>query len=496
MSVATNSAAQFDQMNVCPSLDTYLQQSLSPAHLQMYEALVRVRLEAEGNQYPVAFDALWREVGFSMKHKAKKLLDSTCTVGNDFCSVNVLVERDIGATSREDIRLTLDAAQRFALLAGTSRSREIADFFVKTLKAVQEYHILTLRFENRQAITEATEQSLLMNTPKGKKMVYFGDIGIINGEHLFKGGSTDDIPQRVTTLKQTFPNGFTLVHVTEHADNREVERQFKAHPDVRVHQRDVTCSDHTYTECYKLDQRMTMKKYVKILKGITKNITAPVGRDCSHEERMKELELETEKQRTLQVQYQSSQTEHQEKTKQMDLELEMMRLKLLVAKREVDEPAAASPAATGVRSDQEQKQEQVGTLEQPIEQGADQTMEGVEETVVEAQTVTESVSIASIAAPSEGRPRFYALTPAIFNRFLRECTIQTVGAQGTHNKTLRDVLVRWLTRHFDVKRVVVAREFNDLAKQHLFFNGSVRQEGKSGGGQAGLKGVLLLDEWR
>lgn len=200
--------------------------------------------------------------------------------------------------------LTIDSIVR--RLRGAERAlmlHEAEVFFTKQ-------HHTTLRFETRQALADATEKALLSIAKRGKKYVYLGDLGVINGEHLIKGGSTDDAPARVPALKRTFPNGFFLFHLMEHNDNRELERQFKNHPDVRGHQRDVTHNGNTLTECFRVDDRMPLMRYKKILTTLARGIVAQ-EMSFQHEERMRELELEVEKQ----------------KTRRMEIELEVMRMR-------------------------------------------------------------------------------------------------------------------------------------------------------------------------
>jgi hypothetical protein len=290
-----NFVAQNDQ---CPTLDQWLAGCLSVEHQGMYVLLIQLRQEAGGNQYPVDFDVLWKELGYTRKDNAKSHMER---VIDDFEVSLRPQDNPQGGRPTEIIHLTLDAAQRFALHAGTEKSKEIANFFVQTMKAVQEYHLLTLHYEKNIATAKAAEDALLSTVSKGKRLMYLGDLGMIGGESMIKAGSTDDGDQRFPRLKRDYPNGCTLYHLTEHNDNRELENQFKHHAQVKSHQRDVVHNGKTFTECFVVNNQMTKEKYVKIVQQIAKGIADRVDRSWAHEEKMKELELETERERRLQL---------------------------------------------------------------------------------------------------------------------------------------------------------------------------------------------------
>lgn len=290
--ISLTSALQpaLDIAATCPSLDQWLAQHLSEEHRHMYATLIQLRADTQNEQFPVDFDTLWTSIGFSRKDPAKRLLDRVCVEDVDFAISHQSVGKSQPGRPPEQINLTLHAAQKFALKAATTQGNTIADFFVTVLKVVQEYHAHCLRFDLLQKTAEITEKALMSGVKKGKHLFYLGDLGIIDGVRYLKGGSTDDGRTRFATHKRVFPNGFTLCHITEHWDNRELERQFKKHPEVAAHRQSITYNGETYEEIWKVCKEMPLSKYEKLIPELVKQITDQVTRKHHHDERMKALE--------------------------------------------------------------------------------------------------------------------------------------------------------------------------------------------------------------
>ncbi len=297
--------AYFDEHATCPSLDTWLSEKLSHEHRLLYQTLMQFRNVCDGKRFTVDFDALWPLLGYTTKGNAKVKLTKRAEEYRDYEVILRPQNNPQGGRGTEAILLTFDAAQRFAIQAGTARSNEIADFFIKTIETVQDYHLLSIHYDKRQAVMDATEGTMLSFLEKGKKIVYMGDLGIINDEHLIKLGYTNDGPTRIQTLKRGFPNGFRLVHIEEHPENQELEARFKRHADVCTRQRDVWHLGKKYTECFAVDESMTGERYVKLVHNLGRGLADHAQVGWSHEERMKELECEQER---LKIAHESEQT--------------------------------------------------------------------------------------------------------------------------------------------------------------------------------------------
>ncbi len=298
----------------CPSLDAWLADQFDDDHKAMYATLLKTRLDADGVNYPVDFDSLWPMLGYTRKDNAKTKLKKVCDISQDYMVLLQTQEKLLRGS--EAIVLTFHAAQRFALQAGTARSREIADFFISALKAVQEYHILSVHYDKQQAVREATEDVMRSFLEKNKKIVYIGDLEMINGEHLVKIGSTNDGPTRIQTLKKSFPNGLRLVHIEEHPENRELETRMKRNTEVSVRQRDVTHAGKKYTECYSVDEQMTIQRYIKLVQQLAKGLEDNSQAEKMHIERMEEMSL---KKMEMEVKLEHARIEHREKMRFLDM---------------------------------------------------------------------------------------------------------------------------------------------------------------------------------
>ena len=64
------------------------------------------------------------------------------------------------------------------------------------------------------------------------KVVYVGDIGMHEGAHLVKFGSSDDIKTRDGKHRHDFPQ-CDLKRVIPCINNREIEAAFKKHPEIQ-----------------------------------------------------------------------------------------------------------------------------------------------------------------------------------------------------------------------------------------------------------------------
>jgi hypothetical protein len=308
-STATNSACRtgflqdldtyFKSHPKPPTLTEWLNAHMSAEQQEYYALLMRERLTAT-EPFPVHFDPLWDSLGYTLKENAKRIL-KTYTLNTDYV---LLVKNDEqnnqehdrrGGSNREEIYLTLDAAQKFALQSRGKNASKVADFFIDTLKAVQGFHVLSMMYQNKQSTIEARASTLLSIADR-KQVNYLGDIGIVNGKRMMKHGSTDNIAARNTAHKRTF-HDFNLVAVYETPNNREVERRFKARRLFSDNQVNVVAKDGSVqTECFVWDdESMSVPKMMKIWKSIDDELDTMKQLEWKHEETMAELETQARK---------------------------------------------------------------------------------------------------------------------------------------------------------------------------------------------------------
>lgn len=287
-----------NEHQVCPSIDAWLSEKFTDEHKTLYVTLLDTRTQSEGVEFPVNFEALWPMLGYARKSTAKSALLRLCEVRRDYILLQNTMQQThegSGGGNREAIFLTITAAQVFALQAGTPESRTIAEFFIATMEYLQDYHLLSLHYDKKLEGLNAAEAAFTSMLKKGKNIMYFGDLGVIGTpkKHTIKVGYTDDGPTRIKTLKYGFPSGFRLIHILEHPDNKELEARFKKHSNVLSRQRDIiTDNGQKYTECYAVDEGMTVEGYKKLLGQVAQGLKDHVQTGWTHEERMKEMELQ------------------------------------------------------------------------------------------------------------------------------------------------------------------------------------------------------------
>lgn len=90
------------------------------------------------DQFPVDFDNAWQWVGYSTKQKAKNKLIRNFEQEIDYVSFNQTVEREIGASVREVIMLTIDCFKSFCMMAGTQKGKEVRRYYLQIEKEAKQ----------------------------------------------------------------------------------------------------------------------------------------------------------------------------------------------------------------------------------------------------------------------------------------------------------------------------------------------------------------------
>ena len=82
-------------------------------------------------EFPVDFDEAWKWLGYSTKQKAKNKLLKNFDEKVDYLSFNQVVKREVGATTKETIKLTIVCLKSLGMMAGTEKGKEIRRYFLK-----------------------------------------------------------------------------------------------------------------------------------------------------------------------------------------------------------------------------------------------------------------------------------------------------------------------------------------------------------------------------
>ncbi len=81
--------------------------------------------------FPIDFEDAWKWIGYSRKDVAKRKLVSNLMEVIDYQSLLRKEKREIGATHRNIVKLTVDCFKSFCMMAETERGREVRQYFLK-----------------------------------------------------------------------------------------------------------------------------------------------------------------------------------------------------------------------------------------------------------------------------------------------------------------------------------------------------------------------------
>lgn len=255
-----------------PSLDAWLRARLSGEHQNLYARLMQSRYSST-EPFPVEFEQLYEQLGYSRPENPKEKLTSQYEENIDWVISHPRVGNSGRGRPATSYALTIDCAQRFALAAGTEKGKQIRDFFVKTLAVVQEYHMLTILIDQRKGTLRAKHDMLLRQYPNGKHVVYRLDLGMVDGEHLQKLGSTNELQKRAPALMNLFGCGY-LTDIVETHFNRELEAAVKNDACADVHRvKKFEVKGKNQTELYRINEQFTDERFGSLLRELNAKVS-------------------------------------------------------------------------------------------------------------------------------------------------------------------------------------------------------------------------------
>lgn len=202
--------------------------------------------------------------------------------------------------------LTLDAAKHFALSSKTSKAAEVREFFVRALDAVQDYHLLTLlAAEKRNSIEE--RHSFCVRNNVEVSGCYIGIVGYKNGVLVAKIGSTDDLTERVKSLRHAY-GSFWCYEFIRYRNGRDLERAVKADPFLATQKFELSRGGVKLTELYKVTDNCDLERYTKIVREHADILKKRRDEEWNHKEKMLAGETELLRHRMDFVQKQSLST--------------------------------------------------------------------------------------------------------------------------------------------------------------------------------------------
>jgi phage anti-repressor protein len=279
----------------------------------------------------IDLDSIWQWIGFSQKVSAKLLLEKNFIEDTDYKILGSLERKQKdarGGHNKEVIMLTINAFKRFCLKAGTKKSDEIHEYYIKMEKTLQEVvmeecQALAEQLKNTKKELE-TIQSTNANDASIKEAEYQKKLKLqktIEREKILLTQFSVSIPIVYIIRVKTFENGQYIVKIGE--SRRGITGRYNEHKS-------------KYKECVLLDafavnRSKDFESYIHNHKPIRNNRV----RDLEGHENELELFL-IGKELTYQMILDAinSQIDNYQETSTHKLELEIEKLKLELEKKD------------------------------------------------------------------------------------------------------------------------------------------------------------------
>lgn len=248
------------------------------------------------NDFIVNLDNVWKWLGFSVKIKAKTLLEKYFIEGKDYIkSLYDIAQQSVhikGGQNKEIFMLNVKTFKKFCLKAETKKSNEIHDYFMKLEEMLQETiseecNELKLQLEQNKLVLENVEKdkeflkenTILEQFPLNTQCIYIGliddkTLGKPNSkmyqETVIKFGQSNNLNERVKNHKKTYSN-FRLYAAFKVKNKIEIENCIKKHITLKNRLRIVTIDDIAHRELIALDEEdFTLEKVEQYIKDIIK----------------------------------------------------------------------------------------------------------------------------------------------------------------------------------------------------------------------------------
>lgn len=250
------------------------------------------------NDFVIDLDDVWKWVGFSVKIKAKTLLEKYFKENIDYkkslCDSAQQTKHTKGGQNKEIFMLNVKTFKLFCIKAETKKADEIHEYFMKLEEIIQETindesNELRLQLQQQTKVIENVEKdkeqlkedTIIEQFPVNTQCIYIGKIdnktlGKPNSkmyhESVIKFGQSNNLADRVKTHKYTFDN-FRLYAAYRVKNKIEIENAIKKHPVLQKRLRLITTEKDgiTHRELLALDDdEFTIEKVEQYIKEIIK----------------------------------------------------------------------------------------------------------------------------------------------------------------------------------------------------------------------------------
>ena len=247
----------------------------------------------DSTKFVVDFEDVWKNVDFTQKVNAKRLLEKHFTEQIDYrknvssviktnCDENLALPKRRtrcddtiwGGQNKETILLTVDCFKNFCMIASTPKAKTIRSYYIKMENIMHEYYknfktkndILQNALSVSVKETAIKRHEVLIESNKNKWVVYFCRIRLNDdGSFILKIGESTDIKNRIEVLSCDFGTSIVVLDVFNCENSLRFERFLHNSKEIskykynQLEHKNKTLS----TEAYHIP---TQKEYEKLIK--------------------------------------------------------------------------------------------------------------------------------------------------------------------------------------------------------------------------------------
>jgi len=231
----------------------------------------------------IDLDNVWKWLGFSNKDKAKRLLEKSFSLDNDYkCLLTPKGEQKNGrgGHNKETIMMTVSAFKSLCLKADTKKADEIHNYYMKLEETLQDLiqeettelknQLQNVFISNEKDKENLKEKTLLSQFPKNTQCIYYGKIDnkSVTKENLIKFGYSNELGRRIEEHKKSYEN-FVLVNAFKVSNQIQIENAIKKHEVLKKKRRNILIENVNYTELLAMDN-FTYDQIDEMIKEIIK----------------------------------------------------------------------------------------------------------------------------------------------------------------------------------------------------------------------------------
>ena len=246
---------------------------------------------SDSTKFVIDFDTVWKNVEFTLKGNAKRILTKNfrehidykigaCLLGQaPLLSDEESNKKDLGGgQNKETILLTVDCFKNFCMIASTPKSKIIRSYYIKMENIMHEYfknfkiknHELQNALQLSIKETAIKRHEVLIENNRHKCVVYFCRIHLYDdGSFILKIGESTDIKNRIEALSCSFETSIILLDVFNCENSMRFEKFL--HNSTEITKYKYNYLEHKNkklsTEAYHIPNQKEYEKIVKFAKS-------------------------------------------------------------------------------------------------------------------------------------------------------------------------------------------------------------------------------------